>query len=157
MKARTSYYKHNGTKHSIEVEKFDTWSLDVTLAPIIMAALIAYREEFIFCPSDFVISEGHSQNRQLCFEFYTQSDEDLEKRALAAWRETIDKMIWSFEQISLYWDEKYYSRSDREMIDWKRSRIELSVEFDKVGYELHSARIQEGLDLFAKYYRCLWS
>ena len=43
-----------------------------------------------------------------------------------AWRATIEKMLWSFEQI----------RDN--------------------GYPEYNARIQEGLNLFAKYFQCLW-
>jgi hypothetical protein len=92
------------------------------------------------CPAEFANLAGSLENRQQSFEFYIWSDDEIESRSMKAWIETVDKMIWSFEQISSYWDEKYYKRDP----------------FDIVGHELHDARIQEGLDLFAKYYRAFW-
>jgi hypothetical protein len=140
MKVRSTYFKGKGLKYAVQIDKFDTWSLDVALAPVIMAALIAYKESCDLCPAEFANLAGSLENRQQSFEFYIWSDDEIESRSMKAWIETVDKMIWSFEQISSYWDEKYYKRDP----------------FDIVGHELHDARIQEGLDLFAKYYRAFW-
>ena len=84
-------------------------------------------------------------------------------------------MIWSFYQIayvdynSLYHHGKRdyeFKKSDRQyenpITKQKQDTFEIvdkdpnSHWFDYVGLDLHNERIQEGLDLFAKYYRNLW-
>ena len=61
------------------------------------------------------------------------NENDLEGSAIRKWEEILDKMIWSFERCQ--GDLDFYNEKDREN---------------------HDARIQEGLNLFAEYYRNLW-
>lgn len=159
MKVRSTYFKGKGLKCAVQIDQFDTWSLDVVLAPVIMAALIAYKESCDLCPAEFANFAGSLENRQQSFEFYIWSDDEIESRSMKAWIETVDKMIWSFEQISSYWDEKYYRRDPTKMFSQKNSYLANPHKpwFDRVGHEIHDARIQEGLDLFAKYYRAFWA
>ena len=57
---------------------------------------------------------------------------------LEEWEIILDKMIWSFGQI-VNWNE--------EEPDYLHSKEE---------YDAYHAKIQEGLDLFGKYFRNLW-
>ena len=88
--------------------------------------------------------------------------------------EIIDKMIWSFQQIV---DENYDDRYHHGKLDfiWKPITVtnpttgiaeqmyEIVDEYpeghwyDMVGHRIHIARIQEGLELFGKYYMSLWT
>lgn len=56
----------------------------------------------------------------------------------AEWQEFLDKMIWSFGQIASWLPEEP---------DYLHSKEE---------YDAYHAKIQEGVDLFGKYFRNLW-
>ena len=59
------------------------------------------------------------------------------------WTLILDQMIWSFQELSTDdWENQFYHESPK----W----------FDKQGYEKHQEKIQEGINLFAKYYCALW-
>jgi hypothetical protein len=89
------------------------------------------------------------------------------------WEEILDKMIWSFQQlVDDSYDSKYHHGHMK--LGWKPIEITNPVTgvvenmyemvdenpgehwYDHVGHELHEDRIQEGLELFGKYYRNLW-
>ena len=109
---------------------------------------------------------------------------DLEKATLngetgeKAWRGTIEKMLWSFEQLrddcpdspfNKWEDKQFWSLIDSGILP-----MEISEEPDENGLravkingeetpqeiwdadKLYHQKIQEGIDLFAKYFRDLW-
>ena len=88
------------------------WDMDVTLAKYISSGLkqflnyVETKEELPGYPSDF--------------------------KSLEEWHESINKMIWSFEEIT-----------KREHINYRKD-------------EEYRKKIQEGLNLFAKYFQSLW-
>jgi hypothetical protein len=84
-------------------------------------------------------------------------------------------MIWSFHQlIDDSWEEQYHH--GKASYDWvetedamlnpvtgKMEKMWQMVDrnpgehwYDYVGHQLHEKRIQEGLELFGKYFRNLW-
>ncbi len=117
---------------SIRIDPFDTWSMDVTLAEIILPMLIQLKATQHGYPNDFY--EG-----------------DIEKNippgeiggGPEAWAAVLDKMIWSFQEIV---DDNYMEklRDDGYGREW----------YEKV--QAHDEKIQEGLNLFGKFYRALW-
>lgn len=87
MKVNIGKYKKNGGERTVKVQidKWDTWSLDHTLALIILPALKQLKND----------NTGHpcgisSDPDPVCGEC------DCEKE----WHTIMDKMIWSFEQIA---------------------------------------------------------
>jgi hypothetical protein len=87
----------------------------------------------------------------------------------------LDKMIWSFEQLLKGdYDEKYHHgksdydwiKSDKQYHNPLTGKMEDTFQmvdkdpdshwYDSEGHKLHDERIQEGLELFGKYYRSLW-
>ena len=109
---------------------------------------------------------------------------DVEKATLngetgeKAWRGTIEKMLWSFEQLrddcpdspfNKWEDKQFWSLIDSGILP-----MEISEEPDENGLravkingeetpqeiwdadKLYHQKIQEGIDLFAKYFRDLW-
>jgi len=87
----------------------------------------------------------------------------------------LDKMIWSFQQLALEDYDQLYHHGKVEL-DWEKTdktfpnpvtgvdeatyrMVDKNPDehwYDSVGHKLHEERIQEGIDLFAKYYRSLW-
>jgi hypothetical protein len=77
----------------------------------------------------------------------------------------MDKMIWSFQQLSLddYGEKYHHGVMDIAWTETDALGMSTMVDnnpnehwYDVVGHHLHEERIQEGLDLFGKYYRNLW-
>lgn len=177
MKAKISkYYKGSIDRRiNIEIEKFDTWNLDHTLSLIILPALIQLKATKKGVPHNFAEVGGENYHGQESFDFYKEDIDQLFNQKIKEWDEILDKMIWSFQQIALedYDDQYHHGKAE---YDWVKSdkkfpnpisgKIENTFQmvdknpgahwYDHVGHQLHEARIQEGLDLFGKYYRTLW-
>lgn len=155
----------------IQVDHYDTWSMDNTLAKIILPLLKQLKEQKQGSP--FVADEdvpehlGIRASQAAPKENEWDTDEHWHKR----WEYVLDCMIWSFEEIQRDWQDEYWlvkpeldmealfaegeteddNRLGRE-VKWK-----VEGERDKEGYDAHAAYIQLGLTLFGKYYQGLWS
>ena len=166
MKINLGKFPKNGHRRiDIKIENFDTWNLDHTLAMIIYPALVQLKEVKHGVPSEFAAVGGEGYDGQSSFDFYTETVDECFKIGVSRWNATLDKMIWSFQQLCLdNYDDKYHHGEIK--IAWKDvpgSNLSEMVDtnpnehwYDHVGEMLHQARIQEGLDLFGKHYRSLW-
>jgi len=160
---------------NVEIERFDTWGLDHTLALIILPALIQLKHTKHGVPSNFVNDSAEDYHSQATFEFMKDDKDEVFQKGCDKWEETLDKMIWSFQQIVFEdYDSKYHhgdmkigwKESPREYLNPITGKMEKVFEmvdenpsehwYDIVGHQLHEERIQEGLELFGKYYRNLW-
>ena len=126
MKVNIGKFKKNGKERTVKVQidNYDTWSLDHTLALIILPALKQYKEDTNGHPCG--LAPDPTQ---------TRVDGCGNCGCEQKWNEILDKMIWSFEQV---------------------------VDDDIVGYtpeeyKKYNERVQEGLELFGKHYRALWT
>lgn len=177
MKINIGKYKKSGTTRKIDVniEHFDTWSLDHSLALIILPALIQLKATKQGVPSAFADVGGANYDNQQSFDFYMESHNDAFDAKCKEWDEVLDKMIWSFQQLALVdYDQKYHHgepkydfvKSDTQYPNPLTGQMEDTFRmvdknpgehwYDHVGHQLHEERIQEGLELFGKYYRALW-
>lgn len=176
MKVKLSKYPKGNTKRklSIEIEKFDTWGLDHTLALIILPALIQLKNTKHGIPSELVSRIGDDMDNNYCFDFIKEDENEVFDRLCQKWDEIFDKMIWSFQQIAL--DDDYDNKYHHGTMNFKWNPIVITNPttgiaeemyqmvdenpdahwYDHVGHRLHDKRIQEGLELFGKYYRSLW-
>ena len=162
-------------KIKVEIENHDTWNLDNTLALIIYPALLQLKATKQGVPSEFAEVGGEHHGTQDSFDFYQESYDDAWKAGLERWDETLDKMIWSFEQLLKgEYDEQYHHgdpkydwiKSDKTFANPITGKVEETFQmvdknptehwYDSVGHLKHEERIQEGLELFGKYYRNLW-
>jgi hypothetical protein len=170
------YLKGDGQrKISVEIEKFDTYSLDHTLALIILPALLQIKELKQGIPNEFANSSGEYYDGQLSFDFDDDAENQQFQQGIKQWDEILDKMIWSFQQIAFdNYDSKYHhglpnydfvekKESFHNPVTGKMEKLYQMVDFnpndhwyDHVGHKLHEDRIQEGLELFGRFYRSLW-
>ncbi len=168
--------KNNGNrKIDIKIDGFDTWNMDHTLALIIYPMLIQLKNTKHGVPHEIVEVGGASHESQDSFEFYKDTHNESFDKACLKWDEILDKMIWSFGQlITDEYGDKYHHGTPK--YDWVDSgkpypnpvtgKMEPTYKmvdknpdehwYDAVGHQLHEERIQEGLELFGKYYRSLW-
>lgn len=132
-------HKHRKVKQVIRIDEYDTWSMDRTLAPIILVMLKQLKESKHGSPGDMpefdMVSSSIHWNNQLTFPFYAEDDDKAWEAGHKRFDEIMDKMIWSFEQYS-------------------DPSAEDNLRGDE--YIAHLKRLQEGFDLFGKYYTGLW-
>jgi hypothetical protein len=135
MKVDLGPYKSKGDRRKIKVhvDRYDTVSLDHTLALVILPCLIQLKNTQQGMP---VIKEVDIDPNQESFDF----DDDLEsmqyEKNTMIWNEIMDKMIWSFQQLT---------------VDYKNG-----VNIKSDARPLYEERLQEGLTLFGTYYLALW-
>lgn len=127
----------------VKIDKWDTWSMDNTLAKIILPMLKQLKATKHGSPhvADEDVPEGLNLRSVEAPPKINDwdSDDNLHRR----WDWVLDEMIWSFEQLTSDWDVQYFISKGPN-------------NFDSVGYTKHDTRINNGLILFGKYYRNLW-
>lgn len=135
-----------GRKVKVKYHDYDTWSLDHTLALIILPGLKQLK----------AIQHGHP----------CDVNEDQ-------WAEIMDKMIFAFDEIANDYPGEEAFRSGTLDFSFVRANTKgeedpegkvwvmkdgpnnnYSVDWE--GRKMYDERIQEGLTLFGKYYRSLW-
>jgi hypothetical protein len=135
MKVDLGPYKPNIGRRKIKVhiDRYDTFSLDHTLALVILPCLVQLKKSQQGIP---VIKDTEVDPNQESFDF----GEDLEsmqyEKNTQTWNEIIDKIIWSFQQLTI---------NDKNAFD-----------VNSEARTLYEERIQEGLTLFGTYYLALW-
>lgn len=175
MKVNIRKFNKGPTERKIEVQvdPWDTYSMDHTAALIILPLLLQLKDTKHGVPNEFVSRIGGDMDGNYCFDFIKEDENKVFDMGCAMWEETLDKMIWSFQQIvDDSYDSKYHH--GKMQIGWKPVQMPNPVTgvveemyemvdenpsghwYDHVGHMLHEERIQEGIDLFAKYYRNLW-
>lgn len=161
-------------KVSIRIDRHDTYSMDHTLALIILPMLVQLRNTKHGIPHEFAEVGGEDYNSQESFDFYKESQNESFSKGCDRWDEVLDKMIWSFEQII---DDDYDSKYHHGEVEFEWKELDEKIHnpitgkdetaheminknknhwYDYIGHKEHETRIQEGLDLFGKYFRNLW-
>lgn len=159
----------------IQIERHDTWNMAETLALIIYPMLLKLKAEKHGVPHDFSEVGGESYTDQDSFDFYKDSQDWAFEEKCKQWDVTLDKMIWSFEQLlDEEWESKYHHgkhetewvECDKPMMNPLTGKMEKMYQmkdknpgghwYDAEGHQLHMARMQEGFELFGKYYQNLW-
>ena len=132
----------------VQIDRWDTWSLDYTLALIIHPALVQFKENNTGYPNGLTEDE---------------------------WNTILDKMIFAFSQIISPWeDREFYTGvvdyawkpvdingeltfDESEFFGWKMENgPNHTAKFDLAKYNACEQKIQEGCELFGKYFRGLW-
>ena len=127
MKVRIGPYRKNRATR-VEIEPYDTWSMDCTLAMIIHPMLVQLK------------ATTHGYPGSLTEE---------------RWNEILDEMIWAFEQKCRdHWEDDYYGDY---VEDQKNGSMVGSFKWiDHEGMKTHQERMTNGFKLFGKYYENLW-
>ncbi len=111
----------------IKIDRWDTWSMDTTLAPIIAAMLRQVKATKQGVPAGFAHMTNPRTGKEISFA-----------KAERLWTIELDKMIFAFETLSRDYEDDF-------AVGDYRAQLKLEE------------KIQEGLDSFSKYYRNLWT
>ena len=149
------WFDRRTQKIKVRIDKWDTWSMDHTLAPIILPMLVQLKETKHGAPMvdmEDVPKELRATKKQL--DAYGKNG-DVDPKHFERWDWIMDEMIWAFEQKNRdRWEEDYYgpyieSEDKRELF----GRFEWT---DDEGRKKHQERMSNGFRLFGKYYENLW-
>src|SRR6056300_10124 len=96
-------------KVKVHIDKWDTWSMDHTLAPIILPMLKQLKETKHGAPyvesADVPKELRINVHQKVAYKKDGTTDENFFKR----WDWILDEMIWAFEQKCRdHWEEDYY-------------------------------------------------
>lgn len=131
-------------KVKIQIDPWDTWSADHTLAMIILPMLKQLKETKHGGP--WVDAEDVPEELAISREEMSEHawEDGVDPHWFDRWDYVLDCMIWSFDQIAKDdWMEDFYPKNETDKMD-----------YDAV--KEHQNRIQKGLNLFSKYYFSLW-
>lgn len=176
MKVKIGPYPNGNRKRKVDVQidRYDTYGMDHTLALIILPMLVQLRNTKHGIPHEFAQVGGEDYDSQESFDFYKESVNESFNKGCDRWDEVLDKMIWSFQQLI---DDDYDSKYHHGDIDFEFRELDEKIHnplsgkdevaheminrnknhwYDHIGHHAHEARIQEGLELFGKHFRSLW-
>jgi hypothetical protein len=126
-------------KIKIHIDLWDTWSMDHTLAPIILPMLKQLKKTKHGAPyvdPKDVPKELHPKKQTKKQKDNGETDSTHFER----WDWVLDEMIWAFEQ----------KCRDDWMSDYDYNK------WDSEGAKAHQERMSNGFRLFGKYYENLW-
>ena len=151
----------------IKIDRWDTWSMDSTMAPIILPMLKELQKSKHGAPcvdDEDVPDYLKSMNAPRC-ENEWDTDDNFFKR----WDWILQEMIFAFEaKITDNWMDQFKSGvSDVIWVEsdevyegdacWEMKHgPKHTQKYDWDGIEAYQARIQHGFKLFGKYYQGLW-
>jgi hypothetical protein len=127
------WFDRRKQKVSIRIDKHDTWSMDHTLAPIILPMLKQLKETNHGYPA--LLGEKE-------------------------WDDIMDEMIWAFEQKCRDdWEGDYYEYREMGPEESKDPDSLFGLKLvweDREGQAAHQERMTNGFKLFGEYYENLW-
>lgn len=153
----------------IKIDNYDTWSMDHTLAMIIVPMLKQLKATTHGAP--FVDDEDVPEELRSTSAPAKKNEWDTDANHFKRWDWVMDEMIWAFEQkldddadskffsgkSDIVWIPSEQKDKDGEPLSYEMKRGPKDThKFDKEGYEQWVKRKQNGFKLFAKYYEGLW-
>jgi len=137
----------------VKLDRWDTWSMDHTLAHIIHPMLVQLNEEKHGAPytdDGDVPDELKSTNAEP-----KENEWDTDSNHFKRWEYILNEMIWAFEQELKDDDEsQFFDHSEAKDLPFEETLDKIKV--DRDGLEAHQKRKANGFRLFGRYYSNLW-
>jgi len=139
----------------VKIDRYDTWSMDHTLAYIIHPMLVQLKKDKHGAP--------HTDDEDVPEELSSwkaepkENEWDTDSNHFKRWDWILDQMIWSFAQeledddVSQFYD---HSESFEQGGDFNERLKNIKVDWE--GLKAHQDRKANGFRLFGKYYQALW-
>ena len=156
----------------VKIDRYDTWSMDHTLAPIILPMLKQLQKTKHGSPG--VDDEDVPEELKSTSAPPKENEWDTDENWFKRWDWVLDEMIFAFEcKVDDSWEEAFRSgvhdyitvpvdRDGNEVPKgehkfWQmRDGPKNTFKCDYDGMRVVEARIQNGFRLFGKYYQALW-
>ena len=160
MKVKIGDYKDEGERDiSVKIDKWDTWSMDHTLALIVHPMLIQLRDTTNGSP--FIVFEDRPEH--LIGTVPVRERGEIDEFHHDAWQWVLTEMIFAFEsKLEEDWQGQFFSgESDWIFEPGPRGSYMVqgpnhTLEIDREGMKVYQERISNGFRLFGKYYENLW-
>jgi hypothetical protein len=146
----------------IKIDSYDTWGMDHTLSMIIVPMLKQLQADKHGSP--FVDDEDVPEHLRSTAAPAKENEWDTDDNHHKRWEWALAEMIHAFECCANDdWENQFYSgnhesytvKREDGMYEWVKGEND-TFEIDHDGMAKANERIQNGLRLFAKYYRGLW-
>ena len=146
----------------VHIDRYDTWSMDHTLADIVLPMLRQLQKTKHGAP--FTDDEDVPEYLRSHMAQPKEHEWDTDSLHFMRWDWILDEMIWAFEQKvaddaeSQFFDHSAYEKDNGPVKDWladMENRMS-KTRYDQEGHEAWQARMQNGFRLFGKYYCNLW-
>jgi hypothetical protein len=146
----------------IHIDRWDTWSMDHTLAEIVLPMLRQLKATKHGSPN--VDDDDVPEHLRSTAAPPRENEWDIDAFHHDRWEWVMSEMIFAFDsKVNDSWQEQFHSghhhhlmkkldNSMREMIEGPGH----TAKFDAEGYTAYQARISNGFRLFGKYYEGLW-
>ena len=137
----------------VKIDRYDTWSMDHTLAHIILPMLRQLKATKQGSPlTDLEDTPEHLHPRVPASPANNYDDETVHER----WNWIMDEIIWAFEQELDDDDEsKFFDHSAVDRSAGFQTQMN-QIKMDTEGLRAHQDRKANGFRLFGKYYQGLW-
>ena len=154
------WFDRRTQKIKVRIDKWDTWSMDHTLAPIILPMLVQLKATKHGAPNvdtADVPKELRATKKQLAA--YGKKG-DVDPKHFERWDWILGEMIWAFGQKCRDdWAGDYYEYRELGPEEDKGDNLfglKLVWE-DREGATAHQERMTNGFKLFGKYFENLWN
>lgn len=175
MKINIGPYPENSDNHrkfEIEIHEYDTYSMDTTLATIILPMLKQLKTTQNGSP--YVADADVPEHLRASNAPEKEREEDTDAFWHDRWDWVMEEMIWAFEQIVNEEAELQFSTGDTDIVyvpvDMNGNEVpegetklyhmvkgpNSTYHFDTEGWEEWDKRTRNGTTLFGKYFRALW-
>jgi hypothetical protein len=146
----------------IQIDPWDTWSVDHTLSMIILPMLKQLKDTTHGAP--YVDDEDVPDELKSTAAPAKENDWDTDDNHFKRWKYALDEMIWTFEKlVDDDWEHEFYSGTHETLTVKREDGLYEMIKgendtftIDHEGMKKVNDRIQNGLRLFAKHYRGLW-
>lgn len=150
----------------VKIDPWDVWSMDWTLAPIILPMLKELKRVKHGAP--FVDDEDvppklrskqtkRLDNTKNKYANNVHAVDGLDPNWHKRFDYILDEMIWTFEQLNNWdHDSEFFDHSQAKNPKDSLNTQLRKIKIDHVGLKKHEDRIDNGLRLFGKYFRSLW-
>jgi hypothetical protein len=148
----------------VKIDNYDVWSMDNTLAYIILPMLKKLKERKDGAP--FVDDKDVPKELRSTSAPPKEDEYDVDGNHFNRWSWVLDEMIWAFEQKHTDWEEQYYSgECDIQSVKTQLLGEDVyqsvkgpnhTFKIDKKNMKKHHDRMKNGFRLFGKYYEGLW-
>lgn len=159
------YLDHKERKIKVKIHEYDTWSMDHTLAPIILPMLQQLNKSKHGAP--WTDDEDVPEELRSTAAPPKKDEYDVDDNHFKRWDWIMGEMIWAFEQKMTDWEAQYTTGE----YDWKFEKVDdgehkgysqmvegpnHTAVTDWDGRKKHQERMSNGFRLFGKYYENLW-
>jgi hypothetical protein len=138
-------------KIKVRIDKWDTWSMDHTLAHIIVPMLKQLKETKYGAP--WVDDSDVPEELKSTSAPPKENEYDTDGNYFKRWDWVLDEIIWAFDQKCRDdWESDNFKYEDDPTATFG---VKLIWE-DRDGRKAHQERMRNGFRLFGKYYENLW-